>query len=119
MDDEAAFQAFEQYNFNNDSTFQKGLKQLPNRDDKQVVEQAKLFYYSKTISPIDSGKYREWKSNKSLSFAEVVGMLSRGEEIPGIKDVPDKISEEMPSISITNKAPPKPWEQQLSKDENE
>ncbi|KAJ2820865.1 hypothetical protein IWW50_004888, partial [Coemansia erecta] len=46
----------------------------------------------------------------SPSFAEVVQMIASGKEIPGIRDIPDQLSEEQPSES-TLRAPPKPWEQ--------
>ncbi|KAI9503128.1 hypothetical protein BX070DRAFT_224783 [Coemansia spiralis] len=47
----------------------------------------------------------------SASFAEVVEMITSGKEIPGIRDIPDKLNEQVPSMS-TAKPPPKPWERQ-------
>ncbi|KAJ1756461.1 hypothetical protein LPJ54_006767, partial [Coemansia sp. RSA 1824] len=47
----------------------------------------------------------------SPSFAQVVQMIASGEEIPGIRDIPDQLNQEQPSKS-TACAPPKPWEQQ-------
>ncbi|KAI8806090.1 hypothetical protein BJ742DRAFT_774587 [Cladochytrium replicatum] len=44
-----------------------------------------------------------------LSFAKICEMVARGEPIPGIKQIPDKINEEAPSAS-TLKPRRKPWE---------
>ncbi|KAJ1668739.1 hypothetical protein EV178_000002 [Coemansia sp. RSA 1646] len=135
------FKAFEAYDFENDLAFQTGLKSIPNNSDPRVLEQAKIFYYSKAVAPLNSTEYTGWKAANvdnsdegnrigshpdpndaqrlpeagipgapySASFAEVVDMIVKGKEIPGIRDIPDKLNDQKPSES-TSKAPPKPWE---------
>ncbi|KAI8321797.1 hypothetical protein GQ54DRAFT_297808 [Martensiomyces pterosporus] len=131
-----SFKAFEAYSFGEDEAFQAGLKTIPGSDDAQKMEQIKWFYYTKTIESLDRDAYLEWKARAaeagddnaaangelaeasgamvpgapySASFAEVVGMIMRGEEIPGIRQIPDELNENEPSVSVA-KAPPKPWE---------
>ncbi|KAJ2003709.1 hypothetical protein GGI04_002872 [Coemansia thaxteri] len=131
-DDTAAFQAFETYDFAQDAVFQAGLLSIPNhKEDDRVLEQAKAFYYSRMVSPIDYAKYQAWKqagshvtekhasdppslppdAPYSASFAEVVGMIMRGETVPGIREIPDKLNDCQPSTSSST-APRKPWEEQ-------
>ncbi|KAJ1799750.1 hypothetical protein LPJ59_001609 [Coemansia sp. RSA 2399] len=142
--DASAFNEFETYDFENDLAFQTGLRSIPNNADPRVLEQAKLFYYSKTVAPLNTAKYSEWRKAAhvgtseeenvadsqpgiddtqrladasipgapySASFAEVVDMIVKGKEIPGICDIPDKLNDQTPSES-TSVAPPKPWESQ-------
>ncbi|KAJ1965206.1 hypothetical protein GGI12_000940 [Dipsacomyces acuminosporus] len=143
-----SFDAFEAYDFDHDEAFQVGLKTIPGSDDKQKLEQIKWFYYTKTIQPLDHEAYLQWRESQrtsstetggkgqaeeaeedsdgatlpgapySASFAEVVGMIMRGEEIPGIREIPDGLNESAPSASVA-KAPPKPWEvQRPNEDDN-
>ncbi|KAJ2550912.1 hypothetical protein EV175_003888 [Coemansia sp. RSA 1933] len=141
----SVFAAFEAYDFENDASFQTGLKSIPNNADPHVLEQAKAFYYSKTVAPLNTADYADWKKAThtdttqmedtaaldgrsgtntaverlaetsipgapySASFAQVVDMIVKGKEIPGIRDIPDKLNDQTPSKSTT-KAPPKPWE---------
>ncbi|KAJ2818424.1 hypothetical protein FBU31_005878 [Coemansia sp. 'formosensis'] len=130
QDDIAVFQAFDAYDFEHDSQFQLGLQSIEyNRENTQMEEEAKIFYYSCRIAPINQKRYMAWKlanSGKdaeaqpttslseephSASFAEIVGMITRGETVPGIRHIPDELSSLPPSIS-TSVAPRKPWEQQ-------
>ncbi|KAJ2490716.1 hypothetical protein IWW37_002918 [Coemansia sp. RSA 2050] len=125
QDEIAVYQAFDAYDFESDSAFQLGLQSIEfSREDTKVLEEAKIFYYSRRITPIDQDKYMAWKlatSSKndkeappSASFAEIVGMIARGETIPGIRQIPDELSQLKPSTS-TSVAPRKPWEQDDSK----
>lgn len=49
------------------------------------------------------------------SFADVVALISRGEPIPGVREIPDQLAEGEPSkpvlASDESKRPRKPWEQ--------
>ncbi|KAJ2028737.1 hypothetical protein IW146_010075 [Coemansia sp. RSA 922] len=128
QDDIAVFQAFDAYDFEHDPLFQLGLQSIEyNKEDTKVVEEAKIFYYSRRIAPIDQEKYTAWKlanSSKnveaqthSASFAEIVGMITRGETIPGIRQIPDELSSLTPSTS-TSVAPRKPWEQQQQQNDD-
>ncbi|KAJ2000118.1 hypothetical protein GGI06_005981 [Coemansia sp. S85] len=122
QDEVAVFQAFDAYDFDNDAAFQLGLQSIEfGKEHTKVAEEAKIFYYSRRIAPIDQDKYAAWKlatSSKSdkepppsTSFAEIVGMIARGETIPGIRQIPDELSSLAPSTS-TSVAPRKPWEEQ-------
>ncbi|KAJ2608343.1 hypothetical protein H4S08_004488 [Coemansia sp. RSA 1365] len=140
--DAKTFKAFEAYDFDNDKVFQAGLLNIPNSCDTLQLLKAKAFYYSKIAAPIDLTKYESWKSSQTLdkttgttgsseqtqnnnhcgqlsgapysaSFAEVVGMIMRGEEIPGVCEIPDELNTESPSRSAV-KAPPKPWERETN-----
>ncbi|KAJ2574620.1 hypothetical protein GGH95_003878, partial [Coemansia sp. RSA 1836] len=124
-----------------DSAFQTGLQAIElSTDNSKVIEEVKLFYYSRRIAPIDVSKYTAWKLASSgaansgsgssdtatveaeyqqalpppppsVPFAQVVDMIRRGETIPGIREIPDEINRHAPSTS-TSVAPRKPWEQQ-------
>ncbi|KAJ2064586.1 hypothetical protein GGI17_000913 [Coemansia sp. S146] len=126
--DIAVFQAFDAYDFEHDPLFQLGLQSIEyNRENTKVEEEVRIFYYSRRIAPIDQEKYMAWKlANKgknvetqphSASFAEIVGMITRGETVPGIRQIPDELSSLTPSTS-TSVAPRKPWEQQQQSDDN-
>ncbi|KAI7852485.1 hypothetical protein BDC45DRAFT_513492 [Circinella umbellata] len=116
---------------------------------KEVVERAKWFYYTKFFKSFDLEAFREWNNNKDNSkteetknitettqetdakepadtdskenkdgeddkpqrftFQELVEMIESGKEIPGIRQIPNKINEGTPSepkLSIRQK----PWE---------
>ncbi|KAJ1945555.1 hypothetical protein GGF37_001640 [Kickxella alabastrina] len=134
QDEQTAFKQFDAYDFNGDSQFQSGLATIPNSSNSLVIEKAKIFYYSRAVSALDHKRYFAWKAKStdnaasvddnddnddesnstskhppSIPFAEVVGMITRGEEIPGICQIADKLNHQIPSQSTT-KAPPKPWE---------
>ncbi|ORZ17054.1 hypothetical protein BCR42DRAFT_413828 [Absidia repens] len=47
-----------------------------------------------------------------LSFQQIVEMIETGQEIPGIRQIPDKLNEGEPSQPKL-KARPKPWEQKI------
>lgn len=47
------------------------------------------------------------------SFAHIVELITTGQPIPGIREIPDKISEEKPSESVQSKRK-KPWETQAT-----
>ncbi|KAM0753965.1 hypothetical protein T439DRAFT_168228 [Meredithblackwellia eburnea MCA 4105] len=44
-----------------------------------------------------------------LSFAALAQLIATGQPIPGIKEIPDKLTEEQPTVS-TQQARRKPWE---------
>ncbi|KAF8426688.1 hypothetical protein EV426DRAFT_445895 [Tirmania nivea] len=49
------------------------------------------------------------KAPYPTSFAHIVELITTGQPIPGIREIPNKISEEKPSESVQNKRK-KPWE---------
>ncbi|KAJ2883228.1 hypothetical protein IWW38_005568 [Coemansia aciculifera] len=132
QDDISVFQAFDAYDFAHDTAFQAGLQSMGlNKDDSKVLEEAKIFYYSRRVAPIDIERYTAWKAATSgqatleprqatpppsVPFAQVVDMIRRGETIPGIREIPDGINSHTPSTS-TSVAPRKPWEQKEEEEE--
>ncbi|ORE13446.1 hypothetical protein CU097_008778 [Rhizopus azygosporus] len=122
-----SYKAFESYDFDNDEQFQLGIASLlaSNQDNKdQLILKAKLFYYSKFFTPIQYDEYMKWKDeNKKglnlntentdkpirFTFQEIVDMIEKGIEIPGIKQIPNTLNDGTPS-QPQMKARPKPWE---------
>ncbi|GES99985.1 hypothetical protein GLOIN_2v1537121 [Rhizophagus clarus] len=139
---EQIFEAFENYDFENDTKF-------------QYFKKAKYFYYSKIIQEFDYDNYLTWKmnTNKSVSsnienntvlsstmisqetlvrdinnnpqseqtkdnpqyprtFHQLVEMISKEQPIPGIKQIPNELNKGTPSIP-TIKPRPKPWEKKI------
>lgn len=132
------FQAFEDYDFEKDEKFKSGVASLLNNkqdNEAELLEKAKLFYYTKFVASFDSNDYKNWKEvNKApnteakkteeenaekpprFSFQELVDMIEKGIEIPGIKQIPNVLNEGKPSESKMT-ARPKPWEIKNSQNE--
>ncbi|KAI9483331.1 MAG: hypothetical protein EXX96DRAFT_594155 [Benjaminiella poitrasii] len=126
----AKFKAFNVYDFEKDEQFQSGISSLlSNKQDNEatLLERAKLFYYAKFIESFDIEEYRAWKKETQqptseekdataekekpprFTFQEIVDMIEKGIEIPGIKQIPNVLNEGIPSESKMP-ARPKPWE---------
>lgn len=122
----STFEDFENYDFDSDVKFQSGIASLINNkqeNEDQLLLKAKLFYYSKFFTPIEYDKYIKWKDENHglepnpastekpprFTFQEIVNMIEKGIEIPGIKHIPNTINEGTPSAAKM-KARPKPWE---------
>ncbi|CAI2185870.1 14546_t:CDS:2 [Funneliformis geosporum] len=170
MTDNQIFLEFENYDFENDVTFQSGLPSIlnsyqgkPKEEINILKEKAKWFYYSKVIQEFDYNDYLVWKTNlnKSASshlegnqsniksssvvlstdsqeistkderpeqattdnpqypqsFQQVVEMLATGQQIPGIKQIPNELNKGTPS-NPTFKPRPKPWEKKHMNNES-
>ncbi|KAG2175479.1 hypothetical protein INT43_001126, partial [Umbelopsis isabellina] len=105
-------------------------------DRNELIQKAKWFYYTKFITSFDYNEYQQWckdtkgnintSDNKNasientspqelnhppvrLTFQEIVEKIEKGEEIPGIKQIPNKLNEASPSEAKLA-ARPKPWE---------
>ncbi|KAI9319615.1 hypothetical protein BX666DRAFT_1853695 [Dichotomocladium elegans] len=100
---------------------------------EETRERAKWFYYNKFIETFDYDAYVAWKSSaKSTSqeekkdeskeeladdaqkptrftFQELVEMIETGQEIPGIRQIPNKLNDGEPSRPKLS-ARRKPWE---------
>ncbi|KAJ3320416.1 hypothetical protein HDV06_005339, partial [Boothiomyces sp. JEL0866] len=101
---ERIFERFDLYDFENDDRFQKGKAALSGN-----ILQIKHFYYSKFQEKFDLNAYLEWKNKSSLkntestedkekeapklTFQEIMEKIQKGEEIPGIKQIPDTVHE--------------------------
>ncbi|KAI7894291.1 uncharacterized protein EV154DRAFT_499144 [Mucor mucedo] len=125
----SAFEAFDQYDFDKDVQFQSGIASLLNNkqaNEAELLEKAKLFYYTKCVQGFDVEAYTSWKSEKQepvveqatkeetdkpprFTFQELVDMIEKGIEIPGIKQIPNVLNEGTPSEAKMT-ARPKPWE---------
>jgi hypothetical protein len=55
---------------------------------------------------------------RRLTFQEIVEKIEKGEEIPGIKQIPNKLNEAPPSEAKLS-ARPKPWETKKNESESE
>ena len=44
------------------------------------------------------------------SFEEIVELISSGKPVPGIRQIPDVLSSDLPSESTVKEPPKKPWE---------
>ncbi|TPX45944.1 hypothetical protein SeMB42_g03861 [Synchytrium endobioticum] len=155
-DAEAQYELYEQYDFDGDVDFQRGVKSIlhsaaatSEEGGANAILKARWFYYSKFVRKIDYEGYQSWKERRGdaqvhpdqwktsaadtmpaessfqsdcphavegdrqpkypRSFQELCSMVARGEPIPGIIQIPDKINEGTPSVpSLTPKK--KPWE---------
>ena len=47
---------------------------------------------------------------KSASFDEIIQLITTGQPVPGIRQIPDQLSTEPPSTSTSPAPPKKPWE---------
>ncbi|KAF7730839.1 hypothetical protein EC973_001357 [Apophysomyces ossiformis] len=129
------FEAFSKYDFDHDERFQAGIASL--QPNGETLDRAKWFYYTKFVEAFDYEEYQNWKKNlkqpetstdaqpeaaeeakepkdqeerpKRLTFDQIVEMIETGQEIPGIKQIPNKLNESTPSKpALTIR--PKPWE---------
>ncbi|KAI8098274.1 uncharacterized protein B0P05DRAFT_521170 [Gilbertella persicaria] len=123
----ARFKAFEKYDFDNDERFKAGINSLLNNkseDQDKLLKKAKLFYYTKLIDHFEMQEYEDWKKDPvametvpesdsekptRFTFQELVDMIEKGIEIPGIKQIPNVLNEGTPSEAKMT-ARPKPWE---------
>ncbi|XP_038659357.1 uncharacterized protein LOC119969600 [Scyliorhinus canicula] len=65
---ETRFRQFHDYQFAADEVFQRGLAQLGEavrRSEERLLE-AKIYYYSRFIRPIDLESYKEWLSSQII-----------------------------------------------------
>ncbi|KAJ3255240.1 hypothetical protein HK103_006374 [Boothiomyces macroporosus] len=103
---ERIFERFDSYDFDKDERFQKGKASLAGD-----ILQIKHFYYSKYFEKFDFQEYLDWKKPKEqkLSFQDIMEKIQKGEEIPGIKQIPNTVHETSSSSNINPIK--KPWEQ--------
>ncbi|KAL7308567.1 hypothetical protein PS15m_011755 [Mucor circinelloides] len=123
------FKQFDQYDFDKDSQFQSGVASLLNNkqeNEADLLLRAKLFYYTKVVdTSFNADAYKTWKNENQepvneqrddaddkpprFTFQELVDMIEKGIEIPGIKQIPNVLNEGTPSEAKMT-ARPKPWE---------
>ncbi|KAG0322965.1 hypothetical protein BGZ97_001877 [Linnemannia gamsii] len=71
---EQLFQKFENYDFGTDANFQTGLKSIIGnnqnksaQEQKDAVEKAKYFYYSRFVQNFDYNQYQAWRQLKAAT----------------------------------------------------
>ncbi|OBZ89067.1 hypothetical protein A0J61_02880 [Choanephora cucurbitarum] len=118
------FIAFEGYDFDRDQEYTSKVASILNEnqgDQEQLIKKAKLFYYTRCIDAFDIQQYEQWKQQSKddkpvrFTFQELVDMIEKGIEIPGIKQIPNVLNEGTPSEAKMT-ARPKPWEMAREED---
>ncbi|ODV90876.1 hypothetical protein CANCADRAFT_113028 [Tortispora caseinolytica NRRL Y-17796] len=113
-----SYQAFEEYDFDNDEVFQNGLRLLDS-SDPDTLAAAKIFYYSKkTAEPLTVEGYAHWKNTTNTndsgkypaSFQDIAELILSGKAVPGIKEVPSIELGEAAASSSSMSPKKKPWE---------
>ncbi|KAK3806422.1 MAG: hypothetical protein J3Q66DRAFT_359055 [Benniella sp.] len=68
------FERFEAYDFNNDATFQDGLKSIINnnqhkseKEQQDAIQNARYFYFARFVQSFDYSQYKQWRAQRSLS----------------------------------------------------
>ncbi|OAQ34507.1 hypothetical protein K457DRAFT_14346 [Linnemannia elongata AG-77] len=74
---EQLFQKFENYDFEADANFQAGLKSIIGnnqnksaQEQKDAVDKAKYFYYSRFVQSFDYNQYQAWRQLKSATSSD-------------------------------------------------
>ncbi|KAF9310749.1 hypothetical protein BG003_008151 [Podila horticola] len=74
---EQIYAQFESYNFDNDATFQTGLKSIldnnqgkTEKEQEDAVRNAKFFYFSRFVRNFDYQQYLTWRAGRSGSAQE-------------------------------------------------
>lgn len=117
----ARFERFAAYDWAGDEAFQEGVEAIQAEcgedDGEQMVAQAQAFYYSQTVEPISLDEYLRWRRRRKeeeegkeaypASFSHIVGLISNGQPIPGIRQIPPTL---LDTASQSQQAPrTKPW----------
>ncbi|KAG0243113.1 hypothetical protein BGW41_002975 [Actinomortierella wolfii] len=147
---QATFERFESYDFDADANFQAGLKSILAKqqektadEQKEAIDNAKFFYFSRFVEAFDLNEYKAWKSSRQApsgqdstvaptsapsqstatpssaeptypkSFQEICELIASGKPIPGIRQIPNNLAEGTPSEA--KMAPRrKPWEKAVN-----
>ncbi|KAG9073087.1 hypothetical protein KI688_000874 [Linnemannia hyalina] len=102
---EQLFQKFQNYNFDADANFQAGLKSIIGnaqnksaQEQKDAVEKAKYFYYSRFVQSFDYNQYQAWRQLKAAT--SINQDESQGSSAPSSTPIVDEtIAEESQSSS--------------------
>ncbi|KAF9206830.1 hypothetical protein BGZ49_001722 [Haplosporangium sp. Z 27] len=106
---EQIFEKFEAYDFENDETFQTGLKSIVSKntskseqEQQDAIQNAKFFYFSRFVQPFDYSQYRSWRSQNSVTS----GSLGSTDKPEVQSTVIAKEEESLPSISDATSSTP-------------
>jgi hypothetical protein len=107
------FKQFKAYQFDKDEKYLSGLKSLQQPDSLQT----RHFYYCKFIQSFDLNEFLNSQESKGkepisekLSFEQIMEMIKRGEDIPGIRQIPDTVYDSTKASTSSLKSIKKPWE---------
>ncbi|KAG0016082.1 hypothetical protein BGZ82_001211 [Podila clonocystis] len=128
---EQIYAQFESYNFDNDPTFQTGLKSIldnnlgkTEKEQEDAVRSAKFFYFSRFVRNFDYQQYLAWRAAGGSEITQETHEIKEDqhstERAPvqeaessspdaSIRQIPNNLAEGTPSAPKL--APkPKPWE---------
>lgn len=71
------------------------------------------WFQQTSLGSIPVGMAPESGEVKGPSFDEIVDLITTGKPVPGIRQIPDQLSTEIPSTSSTPTPPKKPWEKDV------
>ncbi|KKY13045.1 putative myb dna-binding domain protein [Diplodia seriata] len=127
------------YPWDTDAEFQSGLGAIlgSTASSEQAVElalRARCFYYSRKFNtPVDFDAYKAYRASTPTpsavpttapnglapqeapyptSFAHIVELITTGQPIPGIKEIPDTVLEGQGTAPVASKRK-KPWEKDV------
>jgi len=72
------------------------------------------WFQQTSLGNIPAGMASESDEVQGPSFDEIVDLITTGKPVPGIRQIPDQLSTEIPSTSSTPTPPKKPWEKDVS-----
>ena len=72
------------------------------------------WFQQTSLGSIPVGMAADSDDVKAPSFDEIVDLITMGKPVPGIRQIPDQLSTEIPSTSSTPTPPKKPWEKDVS-----
>ncbi|KAJ1958513.1 hypothetical protein IWQ62_004887 [Dispira parvispora] len=132
---ETTFHEFQHYDFDHDAEFQSGLTRLvtatnstaSDKLDETTLLKFKWYYYCRRFQPFSLEDYLDWVQRQKLpstateattsddtpkhplGFAELCQKILAGEPIPGIREIPEQVSQQPPARSQMTPRK-KPWE---------
>ncbi|KAF9940857.1 hypothetical protein BGZ65_005880 [Modicella reniformis] len=107
---EQVFEKFEAYDFENDATFQAGIKSIinnnqhkPEKEQQDAIQNAKYFYFARFVQNFDYNQYKAWSTQR---WSSTEGSLKAQEQTQSTTEDTMQI-EPQPSVNAvtTSDAP--------------